>query len=550
VKRSLIKKRFVTVQGLLVTLGCCFLYLSLYLIWMRDLPMYLVIFIGLLMIFVVWHRAYQIVHDIKLLFFDSRYDSGNDECQITEWPTIAFIIPSCHEPFSVSKMTFDSIVRAPYRGKKEIIVVDNSKDKATEDFRCWKAYVESYSLIHFDSGISTLFLYNEEKGTLKPGNLDLGQKSFFESKYVVILDVDSTIPDNEPLLERSIADFETDDSLGFIQYRIRATNGHFNSLTNALAVSQDLLRLRMISRGYGGYKIFEGHNGMWRKSVLDDIGCWTEYYKGNIIVTEDILKSAHAYAAGYYGKSLNIVTGEWVPCSLKALESMWMRWMYGNCQVFFKSFKKIYSKKLTLIEKIDISYHITHHLVTFCFLFVVCLLQWTVQGPFANFFIITIGIIPQFIAATISYFVSVRKMKLPLIRKLQVLYAGFFMIETFIMYAQVRSDINFMLGVPQGWKVTEKGLETRVGWKATILNNSFYFTIAIFCIVFCFLSWVIHYNMAIHAISYHLALLFGNVNLLLCLILFRKERRTEDNTTESAAINCDNPVEILQPVNF
>ncbi|MDO6434797.1 glycosyltransferase family 2 protein [Flavitalea sp. BT771] len=536
-KRALISKKFVNGKVLALTVGLGILFLALLTMWIRHLPSYLIILIDLPLSLITWHRMYQILYDLKLLFvFNDEYDVKLPP-QERVWPTITFIIPSYQEPFSVAKMTFDSVVNAPYSGRKEIIAVDNSRDTSTEAFLSWKTYVEDFNTLHPNNGISAKFLHNQEKRTLKPGNLDLGQKNIEEGKFVVILDVDSALPDKEDLLELAVAELEADSTLAFIQFRIKATNGHFNDLSQAVAVSQDLLRLRMISRGYGGYKIFEGHNGIWRKTVLDELGTWTNYYRGKIVVTEDILKSTQAYAKGYYGKPLNIQTGEWVPSSLKALEGMWMRWMYGNSQTFFKYFRNFYSRTTSLSEKVDLSFHIGHHLVTLFFFLLVLLFQLFIPGPLTNIFILAFGISAQLIGAATSYFTDVRKMKMPMMRKFRHLYAGFFMIETFIMYTQIKSDIKFLLRIPQGWKVTEKGLENSMSWNSVILNNLFYIVLAALSTGVCVISWCRNYHMSPSSICYHLGLLFINFNLLLCIAVFGKQGRKSHNDVGSAIIN-------------
>lgn len=528
-ERILITKKFVTVKDLFIVCVICLFYLINQIMWIRGLPTFLIVVIVLPVLLIVWHKSYQVLYDFKLFFFNNQFDVKADYPPEKRLPAITFIVPSCQEPFNVAKMTFDSIVKAPYNGNKEIIVIDNSNDTSTKDFIEWNDYVERFTEIYPNENVSAKFLYNNKNETLKPGNLDLGQTSIQEGEFVVFLDVDSTLPDSGNLLEQSVAQFEADSKLGFIQFRIKATNNHFNVLTQTIAVSQDLLRLRMISRGYGGQKIFEGHNGIWRKSALESSGPWTEYFRGNIIITEDILKSAHAYSTGYYGKPLNIETGEWVPNSLQALESMWMRWMYGNSQVFFKSLRKIYSKKNTMLEMFDITFHMTTHLVVICFFLIAIFFQLAVPGSITNIFIISFWVFPQLVGALISYFTSVRKMHLPMTKKIKYIYISFFMVETFIMFVQIKSDVRFILGKRQGWKVTEKGFERLVGWKRLIINNSFYLSLAILLFVSCFISWIFNYDMAFNSIRYHFASLFMGVNLVLCIILYGQQRRKPHN---------------------
>lgn len=535
VTRKLIRKKFVNGKMLVIVFVACTAYMFFQLASISNYPAYIVALFGVPIFFVVWHKVYQVLYDIKLLFhFNSEYDSDIELPKCKRLPTITFIIPSYQEPFMVARMTFDSVVNTPYSGRKEIIVVDNSQNTSSEDFFSWEAYVKSFNA-NSTGNIISKFIYNPKKGKLKPGNLDLAQDHIQEGELVVFLDVDSTLPDMENLLERSVAEFEADQKLAFLQFRIRATNNHFNSLTQAIAISQDLLRLRMISRGYGGYKIFEGHNGIWRKSVLDELGAWTDYYRGDIIITEDILKSAHAYANGYYGKPLNIETGEWVPTSLKAFESMWMRWMYGNSQVFFKYFREIYAKTTTLVEKFDISYHILHQLVTMCFFFIVFFFQLFIPGSATNVFILSIGIFPQIVGAVTACCKS--SYNLSTGEKIKYAYAGFFFIDTFIMYTQIKSDIKFVLRVPQGWKVTEKGVEGLITWRGLIRSTFFHILIAILCIGVCMVSWNIHYDMKWNSLFHHFGLLFISSNLLLCIAFFGKQRRAPNSKKDPAVIN-------------
>jgi|GEM_PF-1108750 len=536
--RKLIKTKFVNEGTLAIVFA---ISLSAFLYFMREmrpLPVYLQALMAAPLFFLILHKVYEIWCDAKLLFVQNRdYDKLADAPAKGRLPAITFIIPSYHEPFAVAKMTFDSVVNTPYAGRKEILVVDNSGNTDTDDFFQWKAYVENFGLLYPNRNITAKFLYNNVRATLKPGNLDLAQQHITEGELVVFLDIDSTLPEQGDLLERAVTQFKEDPSLGFIQFRIHSTNGHFNKLTRAVTASQDLLRLRQIMRGYGGYKIFEGHNGIWRKSVLHEIGDWTQYYNGDIIVTEDILKTADMYAKGYYGKSINAGTGEWVPASLKALEGMWMRWMYGNSQVFFKCFKKIYAGSVSFVEKFDITYHILHHVATVLFFLIAIVYQLLLPGHLANTFILAFYIAPQLLSMGVSWSLTDKQTDRRTVwRKLGDIYAGLFFIDTFIMYTQVKSDLKFVLGVPQGWKVTEKGLEDCMSWTNILRNKLFHLSLIAITAAVCLTSWIITYDMQWSAWSYYAASLFLNLNLLLCILVFAKDGRKEHNSVQSEIV--------------
>jgi len=537
-KRALIRKRFVTGPMLALVFLCSFAYIFFHVLVVWQQPVYVIVLTEIAIFLLIWNKFYQMVFDLKLLFFfNNSYDSGESFPANTAYPTITFIIPSYHEPFAVAKMTFDSIIKAPYKGRKDIIVVDNSRDIHSDDFITLKNYVETYGVLHPEEQVTSRFIYNTEQGKLKPGNLDLGWLHVEDSEYVVILDVDSTLPANGELLEKAVAEFMADGKLGFLQFTIRATNNHFNDLTQSVAASQDLHRLRLSSRSYGGYKIFEGHNGMWRTSVLDKIGAWTDYYKGNIMVTEDILKSALVYANGYYGKTLHIPTGEWVPCSLNALESMWMRWTYGTSQVLFKYFREIYCKYISVTEKFDITFHILNHLVNGFIFPVAILLQWFMPGMAANLFLLVGYLVPQLIGIFAIYFTSVSKLKEPLFKRIKYVYAAFFLIDTFTMFTQLKSTLNFLAGVPQGWKVTAKGVEHSTKWKELLLSKSFHIVLALIGILVCAASWIVHYGANPAQLGQFALLLFMSINVLLCIAVFGKDRHQELNNVDSAAID-------------
>jgi len=271
----------------------------------------------------------------------------------SDYPVVGFVMASYQEPFEVAKMTFDCARDIEYPGRREIIVVDNSHAVDSEGYQAWKAYVESH--VGKDPRVRVVFAYNEKKGGLKPGNIDLAQTLLVDARYVVLLDIDSSLPVRGGLIARSVADFETDDKLGVLQFHTTSTNDHFNDLTGPIAVAQNANRLKHLLRGDGGFAMFYGHNAMWRRSLLDENGSWLEHFRGQVMVTEDLLKSVGAYLRGYTVRYVDVASGEWIPSSLDALESMWMRWGYGGFQVLFKYARRILtSPNLAPLERFDL----------------------------------------------------------------------------------------------------------------------------------------------------------------------------------------------------
>ncbi len=170
------------------------------------------------------------------------------------YPGVAFILPSCNEAFDVCKMTFDSVAENDYPGKKTIIVIDNSPDSTSEEFLRWKTFVEAYPQ---SEQIATYFLYNTRKNLFKPGNIDMGVENLPQGvEYVVMLDIDSTLPRHENIIRRSLGYFHQDDTLGIIQYQIIPTNLSFNRFSLVASVNMYQYRLRHWIDGEGAVSPF------------------------------------------------------------------------------------------------------------------------------------------------------------------------------------------------------------------------------------------------------------------------------------------------------
>jgi cellulose synthase/poly-beta-1,6-N-acetylglucosamine synthase-like glycosyltransferase len=188
------------------------------------------------------------------------------------WPTVAIVIPSYKEPFEVCKMTFDTARDVDSRGKKILLVVDNSPDPTDPRIREMARLRRGAPR---PSRPEARFLHNRERAGLKPGNLDAADRALGGAEYV--LDVDSSLPLRRRILDRAIAQFEADPRLGFLQFHTVATNERFNRLTRAIAVNQNFLRLSQYSRSFGGFALFYGRNGIWRHVAVAKTGPWLEH---------------------------------------------------------------------------------------------------------------------------------------------------------------------------------------------------------------------------------------------------------------------------------
>ena len=453
-----------------------------------------------------------------------------------ELPPVAFVLASYQEPFDVAKMTFDCARDMEYRGRRTIVVVDNSADTSSEDFRRWKRYVESQDGRR--PGLRVVFAYNEKKGGLKPGNLDLAQTLLGDAAYVVLLDIDSSLPLRGRLLERAVRQFQDDARLGMLQFHTTATNDHFNPLSGAVAVAQNALRLKHLLRADGGFAMFYGHNAMWRRSLLDQFGPWLEHHRGNVMVTEDLLKTVSAYTKGYTCRYADVTSGEWIPSSLDALESMWLRWSYGAMQVLSKYWRSIVSTpNLRPLERLDLLAFVFGYAATAVY-FPLSLLWILFLSPGqVTFLTLLMLYLPIVASAIVVHRRYASQLDAPLGRKLWSLYAGHFLIEPFIFVVSLKALFNFAIGVGQGWKVTAKSVEETPSWPQVVSRHRVIVGFATALLVLLVASWGLRFDFAPSAFVSYLPTALMAVNLLLCVALYGRQGRNAGNAIEGTTVD-------------
>jgi cellulose synthase/poly-beta-1,6-N-acetylglucosamine synthase-like glycosyltransferase len=534
-KRLLIENDIIHYRYVILNALLCFVFITITIKSMSSYSAHVQIPLILLLFFTTWEFFSYVLLNIEMAFSSSitRYKSTGN---ITKYPTIAIIIPSYNEPFEVAKMTFDSAVNMKYKGYKEIIVVDNSTQTNKYDFLAWKNYVDSFGDNY--SNIKARFIFNDSKKGLKPGNLDIGQEYIEEAEYVIFLDVDSTFPHNENIIDKSILEFNKDKSLGWIQFLTKSTNHNFNKCSRSIGIFQNLLRLTCYFRSLGGFTLFYGHNAIWKKSCLLRLGPWLEFHRGQIMVTEDILKSILAYKEGYYGKSIPIETGEWVPNSLRALECMWQRWTYGTCQIIGKYFFLILkSKQMTFLEKYDLLHSIFLYWA-YAITYPLAILYQLLLPPETSWvFILIFCILPQVFSGITIYKHNIKYQNNSSLQKLINFYVGTFIISGFVIIVQLKGTYNYLLNKPQGWKVTAKGIENSESIISMFKKYSLYIAFSLLMLLSSFISWYINFgNQWVKLINYF-PVIFISINLLLSIFIYGKSGRIKENCINEATID-------------
>ncbi len=297
-----------------------------------------------------------------------------------QWPDVAVIIPSRNEPLAVATMTLDCALAQDYPGELEICVVDNSDPGGGLDQ--WRELLAKRAG-QLPPGRSLRFIHRNGTEGFKPRNLDLGVKAT-SAPWVLFLDVDSTI--DADALSRAMGELAENSEVGFAQLHTLPGNASASRLAGALAVVQAIDRSVLGIRFCGGFPVFYGHNGLWRRQALEDIGHWEERYpfperltgwpgwllrrlgwkdlptgaeRSEVLVTEDIAASWRALDSGWQAQALWIASGEWVPISLKELRRQWTRWSVGTFQVsLVYGPATLRARHLSWLQRVDFFHHL------------------------------------------------------------------------------------------------------------------------------------------------------------------------------------------------
>ncbi|API86148.1 glycosyltransferase [Francisella uliginis] len=408
--------------------------------------------------------GYRIILSLHC-FIDSLYQSRKKNKIVTETSDLkcSIVITTRNEPFDVCKMTFDSAYDLDYPAQnKEIVVVDNS-DLDNKDFIKWRQYVSQKNM---RDGIACRFIHRDGTEGFKPRNLDIAMENV-SFDYVLFLDADSTLPANA--LKVGLSEFKKDSKLGFISFLIESTNYGTNLVTKVASIFQNTIRYFNEFVGKYGYCNYQGHNGIWNKKALNAISKWEEYYKSQVMVTEDIAAGFRCYEAGFTSKPVFLKTGEWVPTSLKEFEKMWLRWSFGGMQVMHKHMSKIIrSPNLHFRVKLDMLY-LLFKVVASGFPIFALLLVLFPKGDPQFVLIVNITLVPLFILSFWYYWYG--DIQGGFLSKISQIYVSMFMLSSFVFWCGIKAEINYYLNKPQGWKPTSKVFDKIEGWPQIIYDN-------------------------------------------------------------------------------
>ncbi len=270
-----------------------------------------------------------------------RRETHADVCvDYGDLPTVTVQIPTYNEPVAIrcakSCLEFDYP-----KDRFDVIIGDDSTDtgvsKAIDDFAR-------------ETGGRVLVTRRGRNAGFKPGNLNHMLKHS-KGDIIVVFDSDFIAP--KDFLKRIVKPFMEDGDVAGVQAEwdfLNIGTNHISKLATTLLMFYYSL-IVPLNRKFGVSLLF-GSGEAVRKDMLVKLGGWKDG-----MLTEDTEYSLRVLKSGY--KIVHIrdlkVYGE-VPYTMRGLISQQSRWAYGNTTAFMHHARSILFGRLSLMQKVMITY--------------------------------------------------------------------------------------------------------------------------------------------------------------------------------------------------
>lgn len=243
------------------------------------------------------------------------------------WPSVVVQLPVYREHKVLSRL-LSAVVTMQYPpGRLAVQVLDDSEG---EDARVAADIVAA----HRDGAVRVDYVHRSERAGYKSGALNYGHRRI-EGDLVAIFDADF-VPHTNFLL-RTVPAFR-EARVGAVHARWDFVNDSASPLTMLQAgVLESLFCFDGIRQSMGESSIYLGTNGVWRRSVIDDLGGWRE-----APFTDDgIDLSCRAQIAGW-GVSFvdEALSSSELPETYLAYKSQQRRWARAALRLFFDHWRQ------------------------------------------------------------------------------------------------------------------------------------------------------------------------------------------------------------------
>ncbi len=242
-------------------------------------------------------------------------------------PMISLHLPAYDEPPEVVEGTLRALAALDYPAY-EVLVIDNN----TPDEKTWRPIEK----LCRELGPRFRFFHLEKWPGYKSGALNFALTQTSPSADLIgVVDADYRV---DPHFLREMVPAFTDPQVAFIQAPQDYRDYTPGSYSEAIYYSYEyFFEVPMPVRNEHNAIIFAGTMGLIRKSILQEIGGWSEW-----CITEDAEASLRVlklgYKALYYHRSLGRGL---MPCTFTGLKRQRFRWCFGNIQILRKHWEAL-----------------------------------------------------------------------------------------------------------------------------------------------------------------------------------------------------------------
>lgn len=242
-------------------------------------------------------------------------------------PMISLHLPAYDEPPEIVEETLRALAALDYPAY-EVLVIDNN----TPEEKTWRPIEK----LCRELGPRFRFMHLENWPGFKSGalNFALTQTSPL-AELVGVVDADYQV---DPLFLREMVPAFTDPQLAFIQAPQDYRDYEPGSFSEAMYYSYEyFFEVPMPVRNEHNAIIFSGTMGLIRKSILQEIGGWSEW-----CITEDAEASLRVLKRGYKSLYFHRSMGRGLmPCTFAGLKRQRFRWCFGNIQILRKHWEAL-----------------------------------------------------------------------------------------------------------------------------------------------------------------------------------------------------------------
>ncbi len=242
-------------------------------------------------------------------------------------PMVSLHLPAYDEPPEIVEETLRALAVLDYPAY-EVLVIDNN----TPEEKTWRP-IEKLCV---ELGPRFRFIHLEKWPGYKSGALNFALTQTSPSaKLIGVVDADYQV---SPLFLREMVPAFTDPQVAFIQAPQDYRDFKPGTFAEAMYYSYKyFFEVPMQVRNERNAIIFSGTMGLIRKSVLQEIGGWSEW-----TITEDAEVSLRVLKLGYKSLYFHRSVGRGLmPCTFTGLKKQRFRWCFGNIQILRRHWESL-----------------------------------------------------------------------------------------------------------------------------------------------------------------------------------------------------------------